>query len=83
MEGEAEMIRFGYRVSASIAQTTEGAAKNTIRSEKQIVLRILQIALLGAKTFDVKNFTGILSFQRNEGEAKHGALLNSPQTAKV
>jgi hypothetical protein len=41
IEGEVEMIRFGYRVSASTAQTTEGAAKNTIRSEKEIVLSIL------------------------------------------
>jgi len=38
---------------------------------------------MGGKTFDVKNFTGILSFQRNEGRAKHGTQLNSPQTAKV
>ena len=77
------MIRFAYRVSASIAKTTEGTGKNTIRSEKEIVLSILEIALIGGKTFDVKNFTGILSFQRNEGMTKHGAQLNSPQTAKV
>ena len=31
----------------------------------------------------MKNFTGILSFQRNEGGAKHKAQLNSPQAAKV
>ena len=77
------MIRFAYRVSASIAKTTEGTGENTIISENGIVLSILQISLMGTKTFDVKNFTGILSFQRNEERAKHGAQLNSPQTAKV
>ena len=48
-----------------------------------IVLSILQTALMGLNRLNLKSFTGIVSFQRNEGEAKHGAQLNSPQAAKV
>ena len=81
MDGEVEMIRVAGLLSLLPAQREDAVrSKNRSTADKIAVNVDLKFILV---ELTIGNFTGILSFQRNELRAKQWAKLNSPQAAKV